>query len=298
MEAREGGSGETPWFAGQPGKFFAFRVNRRPLSDASLFTPEAPLDVFEHFVRMLAPGHEVVTGRRHQRIWRVGGVNADEEQRVLTGKLGWERVGLELVPEWSEEEKDWVSSEATPQGGRVVPFGFDAQSRVLAVLSDRASRPGTMGVVFETILRENEADLVEEQRSTDWSIEPILDAEDFESWLHSVDVVDSVSFTAKLPNPDPTEAQRDLTERMQARRATRVSETMTSEREEGLTGVEEDPDFKQAIAQTTRPSRRSWRWSSARARSRRASSRTCGGRLSCPRSSATWTRRPSSTPTS
>lgn len=239
---------EIPWFAGEPGAFLVFRINRRPLQDPTLFTPQMPEDVFEHFTRMLAPGYQVVTGRRHQRTWRVGGVVPDREAQTVTGKLGWLPVGEEVVPEWSEEDKDWLSSTTTPQGGRIVPFGFDGESRLLTVLSDRSSAPATVAAVFERILRENERELEIADRSTEWSVEPILDVEDFLSWLGALDMVASVSFTARLPNPEPRDAFRDLAERMATRRATQYTETMKSGREEGLIGVEEDRDFRQAIA--------------------------------------------------
>jgi hypothetical protein len=57
-----------------------------------------------------------------------------------------------------------------------------------------------------------------------------------------------VSFTARLPNPEPRDAFRDLAERMEARRATEYAETLKSDREEGLQRVQDDRDVQQAIA--------------------------------------------------
>lgn len=238
----------APWFAGEPAAFLLFRVNRRPREDRTLFTRDMPPGVFEHFGRMLAPGYEVVTGRRHQRTWRVGGVQVHEDDRMLTGRLGWVPRGEEVVPEWSEEEVDWRSATTTPRGGRIMLFGFDGETRLLAVLSDRASAPPTLAAVFEKILRENERELEDDERTTEWSVEPILDSEEFIEWLSSLEVVYSVSFTARLPNPEPSDAFRDLAERMEARRATQYTETMKSQAEEGLQGVHEDRDVRQAIA--------------------------------------------------
>jgi hypothetical protein len=241
-------SSDVPWFAGEAGEFFLFRVNRRPLDDLTLFTRAMPRDVFEHFERMLAPGYEVVTGRRHQRTWRVGGVQRHDEDRTLTGRLGWiPRGGEEIVPEWSDEEKDWLSAMATTRGGRIVPFGFDGETRLLTVLSDRSSQPSTVAAVFEHVLRDNERALLPDERSTEWSVEPILDAHEFLEWLDSLDVVNSVSFTARLPNPEPRDAFRDLVERMEARRATEYTETLKSDRDEGLQGVQDDRDVQQAV---------------------------------------------------
>jgi len=152
--------------------------------------------------------------------------------------------GEEVVPQWSDEEKDWVSEVAAQHGGRIIPFGFDGSTRALVVLRGGAD-PATIAYVFERILRDNEEQLLE--RSTEWSVEPILDAADFLSWLKSQDVVVSVSFTAHLPNPEPRDAFRELADRMTAHGATQHRETMRSDRDSGLTAPETDRDFSQAI---------------------------------------------------
>ncbi len=235
-----------PWFAGEAGRFLLFRVNRRPLYQ-TLLTAQQPNDVYEHFVRMLAPGYEVRRGRRFRRIWRVGGLQRHDEERVLTGKLGSLPEGDDVVVQWSDELKDWTTSSTTRHGDRVVPFGFDGDT-LLAVLSDRSSAAPTIASVFEAILRGNEAELPETERSTEWSVEPILNSEQFLEWLKTLDVVTSVSFTARLPNPEPRDAFRDLAERMEARRVSLYRETLRSDREQGLRDIEADRDVQQAIA--------------------------------------------------
>jgi hypothetical protein len=170
----------------------------------------------------------------------------DEAERMLTGKLGWVPVGVEVVPDWSEQEKDWAEHVVQPHGGKVVPFGYHGESRLLVVLEDPKTSPESVAAAFEKILQENERQAL--ARSTDWSVEPVLDAATFRSWLASLDVCHRVSFTAKLPNPEPRDAFRNLAERMERRRATLYTEQLQSDREVGLTGVEEDEDFRQAIA--------------------------------------------------
>jgi hypothetical protein len=237
---------EKPPFAGQPGRIFVYRVNRRPMGADTLIPATLPPDVFDHFVRVLAPGHAIITGRRHQRVWRVGGLRVDRQDRTVLGQLGWQPLGESVVvPEWSQEEMSWTSSTSDPQGGDVVPFGFDGETRLLAVLADRTSAPGTIARVFERILEENEAQVTDP--TTEWSVEPILDKETFLTWLDKLDVIRKVGFTAKLPNPEPRDAFADLVQRMELRRATHHSETLRSETEEGLRHPEEDLDFKQAI---------------------------------------------------
>jgi hypothetical protein len=235
----------TPWFAGHDGRLLVYRVNRRPRFEESLFPTTPPPGVFGHFKRMLAPGFEVHTGRKNQRVWRVGGLAIDDESQLITGKLGWQPVEEELVAEWSDEEKDWVTRTAATRERKLMPFGFDGDSRILTVLGDNESAPATIAAVFEKILRENEAEL--EEPTTEWSVEPILDRGDFLSWLRSAEVVTSVSFTAKLPNPEPTPEYDDLFDRLKNAHATHHTETMRSTKDEGLIEVDKDPDFAQAI---------------------------------------------------
>jgi hypothetical protein len=225
-----------------------FRVNRRPLPESLFSTKEGiPKDVFDHFRRVLAPGWKIITGRRHQRTWRIGGLEADKKQRVLTGKLGWEpRGGEEVLAQWSEHEKDWVSSPVTIKGGQAMPFGFDGETRLLTVLKDRSSAPATIALVIERTLQQNEAEL--DHPSTEWRVEPVLDRQRFTTWLSTVDVLTSVSFHARLPNPEPKEAFADVVDRMERLHATEYRETLVSKREEGLENVEEDPEIQQAIA--------------------------------------------------
>lgn len=166
--------------------------------------------------------------------------------RYRTPQRGNVREQTDVVPAWSDEQKDWIETTTAPHGGQILPFVFDAESRILAILPDRQSRPTTIASVFESVLRDNEAQ--RDFPTTEWSVEPILDAQDFIDWLRSVDVLATVSFTAKLPNPEPRDAFRDLAARMEARRATKYLENMQSQAEEGLIGIETDPDFRQAIA--------------------------------------------------
>jgi hypothetical protein len=230
------------WFAGQPGAILVYRVNRRPLREISLFADKPP-SVFEHFRGVLAPGWAVVSGRRHQREWKVGGIQSDAEQELLVGKLGWLPRGEAMVPSWSDEDKDWTSSITAPAGGQVMPFGFDGDSRLLAILHDGSSAPSSVANAFQKILEQNEAQLL--APTTEWAVEPVLDSKDFIEWLASAEIVRSVSFTARLPNPEPD--FNDLAERLDRRHAKDVTETMRARDDGGLVGVEQDPDFCQAI---------------------------------------------------
>ena len=242
---------ETPWFAGRAGRVLAYRVNRRPLPEDNLFAePGLPEDVFEHFARVLAPGYPVVTGTRYQRRWLVGNLEVDSVDRTIVGRIGWEPLRKAFVQRWSTDAKGWLETPADPSDGEVMPFAFDGETRLLGVLRAPDSDPSTIATVFDTVLNDNERQLLE--RTTDWSVEPLLDRETFLTWLDKTEVVRSVTFTAQLPNPEPDEAFNDLFQRMQQRRATHLSETMRSNSEAGLRAVTEDRHFAQAMTMAER----------------------------------------------
>jgi hypothetical protein len=235
-----------PTLADHPARVIAFRVNRRPVGEGTFFPETMPPDSFDHFVRMLAPGYEIVTkGRGHERSWRVGAVEIDRSDGFVTGKLGWHPRNPEVVPSWSDALMDWPPSVGVPRE-TLMPFAFDGTTRVLGVVHDKKTSARSIAAVFESILNENEREL--DQRTTEWSVEPILNSVEFIEWLDGLDVVESVAFVAKLPNPEPTAAFDDLTGRMDDAHGTEYAARMKTTREEGLQHIEEDPEFRQAIA--------------------------------------------------
>lgn len=232
--------------ANRPARVLAYRVNRRPIGEGTLLPEEIPTDSFDHFVRVLTPGYEVITqGRGKERSWRIGAIDVDRADQFVTGKLGWHPREPEVVPSWSEELKDWPATlKDAPE--TLLPFAYDGEKRILGVIDDRKSSLKSIAAVFEQVLDENEREL--EHRTTEWSVEPILDSEEFIEWLGSLDIVQSVSFTAKLPNPEPDRAFDELFQRMNQRHATEYTARFKSSKEEGLQHVEDDPEFRQAIA--------------------------------------------------
>jgi len=235
------------WQPGESGELLLYRVNRRPIGEGSMLPEEIPADVLDHFNRVFPNGWRVVTkGGGGNRIWRSGGVELDREARVVTGKLGWHPAEEEAVTDYDEDAEDWVTSIEAPHGRVVLPFAFDGDTRILAVLRMGRSRAITIGGVFEKILTENECQLM--KPTTEWSVEPILDRREFNEWLESMDIVSEVEFVAKLPNPTPNDAYKDVFKRMEDRRATRLIENFHSNRPTGLQNVQDDPEFRQAEA--------------------------------------------------
>ena len=142
------------WFASRPGYLLLYRVNRRPLGQGALIEGDMPDDVYEHFARVLKPGYSVIAGRKHQRVWSIGGIERDDAARTLTGRLGWQPRDEELVRDWFEEEMDWVTVTAGSREHTLIPFGFDGETCLLARASslfritdhDRGGvREGTLG---------------------------------------------------------------------------------------------------------------------------------------------------------
>lgn len=245
MSARMGG--EPAWFGGRRGKFLVFRVNRRPRPSGDL-VPLAPMpdNVFEHFVERLVAGYQVRRGRANQRVWQVGGLEPDAKQCVLTGRLGSQPIRRGLVPRWLEDRKDWeLQPGETPGVLELLPFGFDGETRLLTVLQHGRSAT-TIGTVFQTILNENERKASEP--TTDWSVEPLLDTGTFLTWLTKAAIIESVTFAARLPNPAPDPAFDELWKRMHRTGASRHEETLRAPQSGSLRKIDEDQDFKQAMA--------------------------------------------------
>jgi hypothetical protein len=76
--------------------------------------------------------------------------------------------------------------------------------------------------------------------STDWGVEPLLDEPDFERWLTGTAVLDQVSFTVKMPNPDAADSFRQIAEHLQAMDADLTHTLRPRDRERGLS-----KDFQQ-----------------------------------------------------
>ena len=235
-----------PSLANKPARILAYRVNRRALGEGSLLPEELPHDAFDHFVRMLAPGYKVVTtGRGRDRVWRVGGIEIDQDNEILTGKLGWYSLDPEIVPTWSPELNDWPPTVRDP-AETLMPFAFDGSTRLLGVVHGKRSNPQVIATVFELILSENERELA--RPTTEWSVEPLLDSTEFIEWLNSQDVVQSVAFKVRLPNQEARSAFEELAGRLMRVHGTEYSARLNSKRDEGLQHVEEDPEFSQAIS--------------------------------------------------
>lgn len=227
-----------PWFSGREGTVLLYRINRRPLAQLTLWS-EQPESVLDHVVEVLRFGDEVVTGRRHQRTWRLGNRNIDDRRGVLTGQVGWQATGTEAADRYDDQRLEWV--DVVGERGRTAraPFAFDADTRVLGVLRHPSFGETVLPKVFTTLLNRGESD--RSARSTDWEVEPIGDPSSFREWLRSTDVVERVQLVAKLPNPEGLEDFGQVWQRMEAHKAKVIREIMEAANPTvGLVDLERD----------------------------------------------------------
>jgi hypothetical protein len=65
--------------------------------------------------------------------------------------------------------------------------------------------------------------------TTDWAVEAVLDTRGFSEWLEGTAVLDSVTFTVKLPNHDAEDAFEQIFSHMRSQGAGKLVETLTPE---------------------------------------------------------------------
>lgn len=228
-----------PWFAErESGTLLFYRVNRRPLPQISLFA-EQPSDFFGHLTSVLLFGAATDTGRKHQRRWRLGNEEIDEERKLLIGHVGYERPDERPTDRYDEEARAWVDAIDLTESTARAPFIIDGISRNLVVLQHPTFAENTLPVVFKTLL--NRGEHQREYPTTEWDVEPILDETEFLIWLRTAEAVQELRFTAKLPNPEGKSEFEPVWTRMQARKARVIREILeASDPDLGLVGIEED----------------------------------------------------------
>ncbi len=236
-----------PWFANRElGTLLFYRVNRRALSQVSLFA-EQPADFFDHLVSVLPFGVPVDTGRRNRRRWRLGNEEVDETRRLLIGQIGYERPDERPTDRYDEESKAWVDAIDLTESTARAPFVIDGITRNLVVLRHPTFSENTLADVFTTLLNREEQG--REFPTTEWDVEPILNEIEFLTWLRTAEAVHEVRFNAKLPNPEGKSEFEPVWSRMQARKAKALREILeASDPDRGLVGIEDDPIARAYIA--------------------------------------------------
>jgi len=228
-----------PWFSGRPGVIYLFRVNRRERSpQQQLLAREHPSD-FDHFVDVLDFGATVQSGRKNKREWHLGNRSVDRERQLLTGRVGYVSSREQLTGRYRSDEQIWEDVLEERDSGTISPFAFDGVTRTLAVVRHPTFSGRTLAEVFTKFLNEGENRQL--GPSTNWEVEPILDEQNFYSWLDRTPYVDEIRFVAKLPNPDGLDGLEYINQRMTRIEGGQISERLKArDREVGLRNIQED----------------------------------------------------------
>jgi hypothetical protein len=202
---------KPPWYADKDLPVLLYRINRRPSDQQSLFAAGELPSFLDHLEEALLFGTPVVTGRSYQREWLLGNREINSDYRYLSGWIGYDTTGPGRRDYYDGSTKSWATELIEEQRTAKAPFAIAAETRILGVAKHPSFSSGTLAVVFEALLdgREN-ADLP--APAVDWAVEPLLDEPGFEQWLRETVLLERVTFSVKLPNPDAAESFAELSE--------------------------------------------------------------------------------------
>lgn len=246
--ADENGTRQLPeWMRSQQRSLLLFRVNRRPPAEPGLFDRDLAFN--QHVQEALLFGEEVITGRRHQRIWALGDQEVHEHggEPHLTGRIGYIRAGQRLTAAFDPELKHWREEVQEAQSGVFAPFFLNMRqgTRLLGVLRHPTFAPQTLATVFTQLLDRGEA---RRGATTDWAVEPIGNPEAFVAWLGRTDVVTRIRLVVKMPNPDALEGFEYIHQRLDELEAGTLREDIEAAHEGGLRHVQQDESVRGAMA--------------------------------------------------
>lgn len=242
-----------PWFADKDVTILCYRINRRPLSaQGSVFDQETP-EFITHLEQCLLFGREVTSGSRFQRTWKLGNPRVAEDQTWLSGFVGWQKPGEAEQVAYDEPSHEWIISTAARQEGAFAPFVVVGSSQELFVLKHKSFAETTLPDVFEELLNEGEAK--RENRTTRWAVEPLLDKQVWDSWLAGTTVLDTLTFTVKLPNPDAADSFAQIAAHLEAADAAELTHALRpSDKDAGLNKNFEDDPWSKGLMEMARRS--------------------------------------------
>ncbi|MDZ8202081.1 hypothetical protein RZO50_11190 [Microbacterium sp. SSW1-59] len=230
------------WFAKPGQEVLFYRINRRPIGgDPSLFHPDP--DLLGHLERVLEPAEPATSGTQYKRTWRLGDLRFNRERGTFTGRLGWARSGEAVNQSWDEEQHSWMDRLVARDESAVSPVAFSSDGRILGVLKNPSfSTESVLGDVLSQILNLGERQT--EFATTEWSVEPLGDSQEFYEWLQDLDQLLTLRMVFERPNPDGEEQFQELFERLDAYEADQIKEEIRARDETtGLKkeAVQEDP---------------------------------------------------------
>lgn len=229
-------SGGQLWFAKPGQEVLFYRINRRPIGgDPSLFQPDP--DLLGNLERVLEPAEPATSGTQYQRTWRLGDLRFNAERGTFVGRLGWARSGEAVGQAWDEEQHSWLDRVVPRDESAVAPVAFSANGRILGILKNPSfSTEPVLGDVLTQILNRGERRM--DFPTTEWSVEPLGDSQEFYEWLEDLDQLLILRMVFERPNPDGEEQFQELFERLDAYEADQIKEEIRARDE--ATGLKKD----------------------------------------------------------
>lgn len=210
------------WFSKPGQEVLFYRINRRPIGgDPSLFQPD--VDLLGHLERVLEPAEPAFSGTKYQRTWQLGDLRFDRTRGAFSGRLGWARSGEAMGQVWDQQEHSWLDRVVSKDDSAVSPVAFSATGRILGVLKNPSfSTESVLGSVLSQIL--NRGELQTDFPTTEWSVEPLGDTQEFYEWLDNLDQLLILRMVFARPNPDGEAEFQDLFERLDRYEADQIKE--------------------------------------------------------------------------
>lgn len=232
---------KPPWFANKNVVVMTYRINRRPKEQGNLFGGQ-PASFIDHLTECLLFGVEMTTsGRGHARHWKLGNRKIGASDDYLAGWIGFRAEDSEEQDDYDDEEKVWRTEEVTVDRRATAPFVIVSSTRLLFVAKHKEFGENVPALVIQRLLEKGEKE--RDHVTTDWAVEPVLDNRGFQQWLEETTVLNSITFTVRLPNPDGEASFKQIDDFMKTNRVGKMVETLTpSDSEVGLTkDFERDP---------------------------------------------------------
>lgn len=218
-------SAESYWFSEKTLDVLIFKINRRPISAFMLAVYEPPSDLYAHLEQILAEAHEVTSGRRIQRRWRVGNLEFDDVNREIRGRIGWTRSTESLQNQWDDDSKSFLEDWTMREDSAVSPFVILVDDELVGVLRHPSfSTEETVNLMLEHLLNQGERDL--EAPTVAWNVDPIGDAKRFDEWFSSMDQVLTLTLAVKRPNPDGAKEFEEVERRLDELEAEYIQQSL------------------------------------------------------------------------
>lgn len=265
MAGDEAPLAKPPWFARREIPVFMYRINRRPAQpplfdgDGQLHESQPQPEPFiNHLVECLLFGPVVTTtGRGSERHWQLGNrrIGPGDEPEYASGWIGYKAPDAQEQDSYDAASASWEINVVATERQATAPFVLMAGSRYLLVAKHPTFAPGTIPVIFETLLNQGEQERTNRIPSTLWAVEPLLDSPDFQRWLDNTAVLDRIGFRVRLPNPDASESFEQIARHMTARRASELKHGLTPrDPNQGLDKDFENEPISQGLLEMARRS--------------------------------------------